>query len=186
MRTKRKYAHEIYPHPEEYEVLPLHKAVPYLYAKAIGLEVHGTSWFDWPKQIEEGPEQDLRWRATGDRTMAMLAARKEAMLADALLQGMKGQEAWEWADNTHEGWEIGYERAEAHGVPIAQIKPYPCGPEPDHHDHYGPDRGDGWRAVTRVDGKESECPDCCDPDPVVAVDLFGDATEEPPSAAPTN
>lgn len=78
MNTKRKYAHELYPHPAEGEVRPLAVEVPYLYARA--------------------------------------------------------------------------------------VKPYPCGPEPDQHDHLGDADARGWRTVNRVDGKESECADCCEPE----------------------
>ena len=45
-RTIRRYAHEIYPHPEEWEVRPLEADVPYLYAIAIGLDLNGTGWHD--------------------------------------------------------------------------------------------------------------------------------------------
>lgn len=42
-RTKRRYAHELYPH-EEGTIRPLEVEVPYLYARALGLEIGGTSW----------------------------------------------------------------------------------------------------------------------------------------------
>lgn len=56
------------------------------------------------------------------------------------------------------------DRAKHYGVPIDQIKPYPILDEPLNHDHYGPPDAHGWRTVTKVDGRESECPECCEPD----------------------
>ena len=50
--------------------------------------------------------------------------------------------------------EWAYDRADHYGVPCDRIKPYPCGPEPDHHDHTG------HGIVTRIDCPESECPTC--------------------------
>ena len=41
-RTKRRYAHELYPHADEFEVRKLAVEVPYLYARAIGFEIEGT------------------------------------------------------------------------------------------------------------------------------------------------
>ncbi|MFF1633952.1 hypothetical protein [Leifsonia sp. NPDC058248] len=153
LRTKRRYAHELYPHPDEFEVRPLAVEVPYLYAQAIGYEVAGTGWFD--AQTPEG------YRTAGDRTMALIRQRQLALIADALLQGMAGDEAWKWAAE-REDYEGGWisERAEVYGLDWAAIKPYPCGPEPDHHDHYGEPDSRGWRQVFRTAGKESECPDC--------------------------
>lgn len=156
-RTKRRYAHELYPHADEYEVRPLEVDVPYLYAIAIGHNVHGTSWFNF--------DTDEERRRAHDRTTALIAARQIALVADALLQGLVGDEAWEWAQER--GWDetgewIG-ERADVYGVDYTAIKPYPCGPEPDHHDHLGEPDSRGWRTVTRVPGKESECGDCTEP-----------------------
>ena len=45
-RTIRRYAHEMYPHAEEGETRALAVEVPYLYAKAVGLDVWGTGWDD--------------------------------------------------------------------------------------------------------------------------------------------
>lgn len=184
MQTKRKYAHELYPHPEEYEVLPLHKVVPYLYSRAVGFEVWGTDWFDlWrPEHEAEDPERArLTNRLTVARTGELIHARSAALHADALLQGLKGQEAWEWAESRmDESGECVYERAVHYGVPVHRIKPYPVLDEPDHHSHYS-DMETRSGVITRIDCKESECPDCCDPDPVIAEDLFGDATAEPTS-----
>lgn len=151
-RTKRRYAHELHPHGEEFEIRPLAVEVPYLYARAIGFEVRGTSWFD---SVSE---------TTGARTTQMLDARSIALMADAMHQGLAGQEAWEWAESRmDESGEWIYERAKHYGVEIDRIKPYPCGPEPDHHDHDGPADARGWRLVTRVQGKESECEECTEP-----------------------
>lgn len=55
-RTKRRYAHELYPHAEEWETPLLEVEVPYPYARAIGFDVLETGWFD-----AEHPER-------GDRT----------------------------------------------------------------------------------------------------------------------
>ena len=153
-RTIRRYAHEIYPHGNEGETRDLAVEVPYLYARAIGLDVWGTSWND---RSDVGIERYLA------RTRELIAASREAFLADALLQGLAGQEAWEWADQRawDETGEWAYERASHYGVPADRIKPYPCGPEPDHHDHMA-STGDvtGYGRVARVDCPESECPTC--------------------------
>lgn len=153
-RTIRRYAHELFPHPEEWETRKLDVEVPYLYALAIGHRVQGTSWFD----MREGDAM----RLSTERTMALVRCRQIARLADALHQGMTGDEAWEWAD--HASWdydgELTYDRAKHHGVDPEKIKPYPCGPEPDNHDHYGEPDQHGWRTVIVIKSKESECPDC--------------------------
>ena len=160
METKRKYAHELYPHGGEYEVRPLAVEVPYLYARAIGLRFGGTGWFD-------APWRDNEWarEATTTRTVLLIAAQSTALLADALLQGMSGDEAWAWAEERHDdegSWT--WTRAQHYGVDPLAIRPYPCGPEPGYHDHYGEADVRGWRNVLRVDGKESECADCCEPE----------------------
>lgn len=160
MRTKRRYAHELYPYPEEGEVRPLSVEVPYLYARAIGFDVWGTGWFD----TEDGPSL----QRSVSRTELMIGQRERALLADALLQGLTGDEAWKWAEERsgEESGEWVYERAVHYGVKPGLIKPYPCGPEPDHHDHSEPIQGNLiWSRVTRVDGPESACPDCCEPVP---------------------
>ena len=153
-RTIRRYAHELFPHGNEGETRDLAVEVPYLYARAVGLDGRGTSWND---RSDVGIERYLA------RTRELIAACREAFLADALLQGLAGQEAWEWADRRawDETGEWAYDRASHYGVPVAQIKPYPCGPEPDHHDHMA-STGDvtGYGRVTRVDCPESECPTC--------------------------
>lgn len=162
MRTKRKYAHELYPHPGEYEVRPLEVEVPYLYAMAVGMGVFETDWFDlW----NEDDATKATQRLTVERTKYLIQCRQRALLADALLQGMGGQEAWEWAESRYdESGEIIYDRATHYGVPVEQIKPYPVVAEPDHHNHYDEPDVRGWRTVHRVEGKESECPGCCEPE----------------------
>lgn len=149
-RTKRRYAHELYPHAEEFEVRPLTVEVPYLYAMAVGFDVQGTGWFD-----VEPP------RIAGDRTMYLIKSRELALLADALLQGLTGDEAWSWAGERmdYEG-EWVWDRATHYGIDIDTIKPYPCGPEPDHHDHLGEPDSRGWKVVTRVAGTEADCEEC--------------------------
>lgn len=153
-QTKRKYAHELYPHnPDEYTPRPLEVEVPYLYARAIGLNVSGTSW------MEVDPKE------SGARTVQLVEARQLAFMADAMLQGLTGQEAWDWAD-THASDETGewaHERAKHYGVDAHLIKPYPCGPEPDKHEHLAEPDARGWRTVTFVQGKESACPECTEP-----------------------
>lgn len=154
--TKRRRAHELYPHPGEWEVQPLAEAVPYLYARAVGLDVWGTGWFD------NRDENGAVTRESFDRTNLLIAARSAALHADALLQGLSGEEAWKWGEE-HAADESGgctYERAFEHGIPTMWIKPYDCGPEPDHHDHYGPSSSNGSRRVFRIEGMESECEDC--------------------------
>ena len=161
MRTKRRYAHELYPHAGEYEVRSLAVEVPYLYAQAVGLAIFGTDWFDAFK----GKGDKAGAVLTTQRTIAMIKAREEALLADAIHQGLTGDEAWEWAASRYDeegGWV--YDRAKHYGVPIDQIKPYPILDEPLNHDHYGPPDAHGWRTVTNVEGRESECPECCEPD----------------------
>jgi hypothetical protein len=154
-RTKRRYAHDLYPHPDEWQTRKLDVEMPYLYAQAIGHEVHGTGWFELRGSADE-------LRQSVERTMDMVRCRQIARLADALHQGMTGDAAWEYADAAswdYEG-ELTYDRAKHYGVEIEKIKPYPCGPEPDKHDHYGEPDAEGFRRVTTIRCKESECPDC--------------------------
>ena len=148
-RTKRRYAHELYPHAEEYEVRPLSIEVPYLYARAIGMDVTDTGWFS----------ADSKQR--GDRTMQMIDSRHIALMADALLQGLTGDAAWEWTEHhrDHEG-EMFYDAALKHVPSPELIKPYPCGPKPEHHFHNGEPVVNGWVTSTRVPGAEDECNDC--------------------------
>jgi hypothetical protein len=103
-RTKRRYAHELHPHGDEWEVRPLEVEVPYLYARALGFDVQGTSWFDSISEV------------TGTRTMQMLDARHIALMADAMHQGLTGQEAWAWAEKRmDESGKWVYERAVHYG-----------------------------------------------------------------------
>lgn len=162
-RTRRRYTHELYPHAEEGMTRPLADEVPYLYARVIGLDTFGTGRSG---KIDEGGEAA---KAAVARMTSQVDALRLALVADALLQGMTGDAAWEWADSRawamNGGLEIAWERAAHYGVPVDQIKPYPCGPEPDHHGHDGEPDPRGWRFVTRVNCKESECPDCTEPVP---------------------
>lgn len=155
-RTKRRYAHELYPHSEEWVTRPLEVEVPYRIARAVGFQVEGTSWFYGETQEDH--------RRTGERTMQMLNETRIALLAVALHKGMTGDEAWAWVDShLHEEMEQLYQSCKEYGVDVDRIKPYPCGPEPDHHDHLGDSYWRGgieYRAVTRVEGKESECEEC--------------------------
>lgn len=153
-RTKRRFAHELYPHAVEGETRHLSIEVPYLYALTVGLEVWGTSWFDCD------PKESVA------RTIHLMESRRIAFLADAMHQGLTGQEAWEWADQCawDETGEIAYERAIHYGVPVAKIKPYACGPEPDHHDHYS-DMENRSGLTTRIKGREDDCPECTEDDP---------------------
>ena len=152
-RTKRRYAYELHPGPSEFEVRPLEVDVPYLYARAAGLDVEGTGWFT------------LRGKAAGDRIGTLVAARQAAFTADAFLQGMTGQSAWQWAQErtNEESGDWVYERAEHYGVPIDQIKPYPCGDDPDNHEHYGDPDKHGLQSVHRIPGTEADCLDCTEP-----------------------
>ena len=158
-RTIRRYAHELFPHGEEGETRDLAVEVPYLYARAIGMDTWGTSALDMLN-----PDNHPHTRELGYIRYSELAqTRQLAFIADALHQGLTGQEAWQWADvrAMDETGEWAYERAIHYGVPCDRIKPYPCGPEPDHHDHMA-STGDvtGHGIVTRIDCPESECPTC--------------------------
>ncbi len=162
-RTIRRYAHELFPHGEEGEVRDLAVEVPYLYARAIGLETWGTGWHESLAADRPQAEREI----AGSRIQHLIDARRLALLADALHQGLTGQEAWEWADvrAMDETGEWAYERAIHYGVPCDRIRPYPCGPQPDHHDHMA-STGDvtGHGIVTRIDCPESECPTCTEED----------------------
>lgn len=152
-RTKRRYAHELYPHAEEGETRPLAVEVPYSYARAVGFDIYGTGWSEM-----EGEALKL----AGQRTHVMQSARIIAYLADALHQGLSGEEAWAWADARsweYEG-EILWERATHYGIPVDQIKPYPCGPEQSYHYHDSEPDERGRQQSTRIKTKESECAEC--------------------------
>ena len=171
-RTIRRFAHELYPHPDEWGVQPLAEAVPYLYARAIGLEVRDTDWFDLGGTPEDRKDEHGKFRAefllACERTNALVAARSAALHADALLQGLAGVEAWTWAEEraSDETGEWAYERAAHYGVPADRLKPYPVvteSPTHTHHDTTG--NATGWGVITRIDMPESECPDCTEPIP---------------------
>jgi hypothetical protein len=149
-RTKRRYAHELYPHAADGEVRPLSVEVPYLYARALGFEVHGTGWFDAEPQISMS------------RTHMLINAREIAFLAEALAQDLVGDEAWAWAQwhAEEESGELVYEGALRFDVDVEAIKPYPCGPSPDHHDHLGEPDARGNRLVNRAPGTEDDCEEC--------------------------
>lgn len=148
--TMRQLAHEIYPHADDGVTRPLTEDVPYLYARAQGFEVRGTGWFHAEPAIYTA------------RTHHLINAREIAFLADALRQGLVGDEAWEWVQQymADETGELAWDRAEHYGVPVGWIKPYPCGDEPDKHEHQGPPDREGWHSVTYVSGTESECVEC--------------------------
>lgn len=148
LQTKRKYAHELFPEPDL--ATPLEAMMPYLYARAIGMNTMGTGYLHAPI------------RDHGFRAETFMAAALEAFVVDALMQGMTGDEAWQWAQSRCcEPGEWLYERGAVYGVDYYAIKPYPCGPEPGWHWH-GKSTGDstGQGALTRVHCPEDECPDC--------------------------
>lgn len=150
LRTKRRYAHELYPHNEPGHTRPLTVEVPYRYARAWGLRVDDTGWF----------EVEPRTRA-GERVVRLCENAVIALLADALAQGLAGDEAWAWADQMlTDDLALVWERAAEHGIPFDRIKPYPCGPEPDRHPHRDPHT----RAMVYVAGRESECVECTEED----------------------
>lgn len=155
-RTKRRYAHELYPGGDEWEVRTLEVEVPRLYARAMGFEVEGTSWFDL---LGSSPEAS---RQATSRTIQLVDARRIAFLADAIMQGLTGDAAWSWAEqHSHdESGELAWERAEHYGVNPYAIKPYPCGPEPTTHDHYS---NGTHGVVTVIPLRETECADCTEP-----------------------
>lgn len=163
-RTIRRYAHELYPHPQEWEVRDLTVEVPYRYAIALGREPGGTGWCDLLLDGSPGAV-----REASERTMAYIRAAELAFLADAIHQGLTGQTAWEWAQERVAGGDaVGewlYERATHYGVPAEHVKPYPCGPTPDHHDHMA-STGNvlGTGIVTRAPGPEDECDACTQED----------------------
>ncbi len=153
-RTKRRYAHELYPHADEWDTRPLEQEVPYRLARAVGFRIDGTGWYTAAPGV------------AGNRTMEYLNEARLALLAVALHEGLSGDEAWQWVDvRLHEEiWQL-WESCEKYGVDVDRIKPYPCGDEPDHHDHLGPRDARGSAPVTRVKGKESECAECTEPLP---------------------
>lgn len=159
-RTIRRYAHELYPHPDEGQVRPLATEVPYLYARAMGFSTQGTGWHDL---FDSGD-----YTTANARTHEYILAAEVAFLADALHQGLTGDEAWTWVmERVGYGDSIGewvWQRAEHHGVDPHRIKPYPCGPDPTHHDHMA-STGNvmGVGIVTTIPVPEDECETCTEP-----------------------
>jgi hypothetical protein len=145
-RTKRRFGYELFPHAEQDEVRPLAVEVPYLYARAMAWQVLETGFAKANREL------------VAQRYELMCLARQQALFADAVLQGMRGDEAWRWAlKHLDDAGEWVWERAEHYGVNPSMIKPYPCGPEPGSH-MCGAGQPSGWRIS--VDGKESECEQC--------------------------
>lgn len=167
-RTKRSYAHELYPHAEEGQTRPLSVEVPYLYAQAHGLDFNETDWHD----LLDG---DLAHkRVAGERTTLMIEARRAAFLADALHQGMTGDEAWAWVDARHWDYEgeALWDRARHYGVEPRQIRPYPILAERQQHDHWSEPDHRGWRTLVETASvPESECPDCTEPVPTELTEV---------------
>lgn len=163
-RTKRRYAHDLFPHAEEGQTRPLSVEVPYLYAQAHGMDVDGTDWND----LFDGDRTHTEMVLAHNRTMAKIEAGRAAFLADALHQGMAGDEAWAWADARmwdYEG-EALWDRAEHYGVDPKQIRPYPILAERQKHDHWSEPDERGWRTlVETVEVPESECETCTEPVP---------------------
>jgi hypothetical protein len=161
MRTKRRYAHELYPHPaDEWLIRPLAEEVPYLYAQALGLQTWNIGWTQ--DKTAEGMRRGM------DRVMLSIAASQRALIADALLSGLSGDAAWSWAEERCHADTVGewlWERATKFGINPAVIKPYPLRDELAHHDHMA-STGDsmGHGLVTRIECRESECADCCEPE----------------------
>ena len=161
-RTKRRYAHELYPHPDEWQVRDLATEVPYLYARALGCDVTGTGWIEAEDQERAG------------RITHLQNARQIALMADALHQGLMGDAAWKWAADLtwdYTGSAV-YERAVHYGVEPGRIKPYRCGPDPSHHNHMS-STGDimGHGIVTTIPVPEDECETCTEPVDVAGRDL---------------
>lgn len=154
-RTKRRYAHELYPHAGETETRPLDVEVPYLWARYVGFNILGTSWHEVEPRSAAGARVQ-EWRDAG----------RIAALADALQRGVTGDEAWAWADGLlTDDMEPAWERACAvlGDDVIRSIKPYPCGPEPAHHYHDGERNPRGWTPSILIRIPESVCPECTEP-----------------------
>lgn len=161
-RTKRRYAHELYPHPEDGEPRALAVDVRHALAMAIGSQV-GREWHDL---MSEGGESA---RIASDRTMYHLALVEVAFLAVALADGLSGQAAWDWA-NSARGDEVDkllYDAAARFDVDWDAIKPYLIRSEPDTHEHWTPRNARGVKTLLeyRVPGKESDCEACTEPVP---------------------
>lgn len=153
-RTIRRYAHDLYPHVEEGETRPLETEVKYLYAQWHGHNTWGTDWFEVGKS-EDPAKKTLSF----ERISYWSRIQQLALAADALLQGLTGQAAWDWivAHRDVEG-EVTYDRAMKYlsDAELEQIRPYPVLAPIDPHDHVHP----VTRIVTYVAGTEDDCPDC--------------------------
>ena len=159
-RTKRRFAHELYPHGEEGEPRPLAVEVPYLIARAIGLGPD-REWHDL--LTTRDPEKA---RLAASRTGHYIESATIALLAAALHNGLTGQDAWDYVASLT-GDVIGeflYDHALQVGVDPDQIKPYQILSEPDTHQHYSERQG-GVRFLLehRVPGRESDCEQCTEP-----------------------
>lgn len=158
-KTRRKYAHELYPLAKEGEVRPLSVEVPCQYALAMGFEVEDTDWFD----LVHG--SDAEKALAFARTDRLVDQRMHAFLLDALVQGMSGQEAFAWASERadDETGEIAWERAVHYGVRVDEIRPYPVLAEAHRHRHWTPRDAHGCKVfIETVQIPESECPECTD------------------------
>ena len=156
-RTKRRFAHELYPLAKEGEVRPLSVEVPCQYALAVGFEVGDTDWFD----LVHG--SDAEKALAFARTDRLVDQRMHAFLLDALLQGMSGQEAFAWASERadDETGEIAWDRAVHYGVRVDEIRPYPVLAEAKWHRHWTARDARGWKVlIENVQIPESECPEC--------------------------
>lgn len=163
-RTKRRYAHELYPDPDgSHTPGPLNRVVPHLYARALGLSVVGTMWSAQAPAVSAA------------RSVDVVNARMIAALVDAISQGFMGQRAYDWAYAiaSDETGEVVWDRAVEYGIDPYGIRPYPCGPEANYHYHYGPADHYGVRIGRSVHGRESECEACTEPVPVPQTPLPG-------------
>lgn len=153
-RTIRRYAHEVFPHPQEGEVRDLETEVKYLYAQWLGHELFGTDWFTL------GDSDDpVKRRLTGLRTAHFIRLQQLALTADALHRGLTGQAAWEWVVKHHDPEsEVTYDCAAKYltDAEMERIKPYPVLEEIEPHEHVNRTT----RIVTYAEGKESNCDEC--------------------------
>lgn len=110
--TNSKYAHEIVPHPEEGETTPLETLVRYHYAQA-------QAWHLSFAEAINGNDFDFP-------LSQYLGHSHLAFLYDALIQGLIGQEAADWASVRHhsESAELVWERGDHYGINPDEIRPY--------------------------------------------------------------
>jgi hypothetical protein len=114
--VEKKYAHEIEPHPEEGEAVPLDRLVRYHYAQAQA----------WHLAFAEAISGDIGTAEFDFPLSRYLGHSHLAFLHDALLQGLSGQEAADWASVRHhsESAELVWERGVAYGLNPDAIRPY--------------------------------------------------------------